>query len=257
MSKNVPTPVAAAIGIVPTVLDSARRIPGKVVQIPVLAISTALGALETARQEYTDLAERGERLLARVRGESLDGLEDWAESLVEDTPLARPYEVVEDTVEDAVSKVTELLDRSADKPVRKVDTAATPDVVETVEAVVAEVAAPEVTAHAELPLADYDHLTLGSLRGRLRSLSVEQLVQVRDYEKAHAHRLPVVTLMDNRIAKLATEAAAPAPVAALVVEKAPIAKKAAPAKKATAARQASAAKKPSVAKKAPATAPTS
>jgi hypothetical protein len=48
-------------------------------------------------------------------------------------------------------------------------------------------------------------MTLGSLRGRLRSLSTEQLVQVRDYEKAHANRLPVVTMLDNRIAKLATE----------------------------------------------------
>jgi hypothetical protein len=209
VSKNVPTPVAAAIGIVPTVLDSARRIPGKVIQIPVLAISTALGALETARQEYTDLAERGERLVARVRGESLDGLEDWAESLVEDTPLARPYEVV----------------------------------VETVEAVVAELTAPD-----ELPLADYDHMTLGSLRGRLRSLSVEQLVQVRDYEKGHANRLPVVTLLDHRIAKLATEAAAAAPVP---VKQAPAPRKAA------AARKAAPAKKAPAAKKAAATAPTS
>ena len=54
-------------------------------------------------------------------------------------------------------------------------------------------------------------MTLGSLRGRLRSLSVDQLVQVRTYEKAHADRLPVVTMLDNRIAKLATrrERAAP------------------------------------------------
>ena len=51
-------------------------------------------------------------------------------------------------------------------------------------------------------------MTLGSLRGRLRSLSVEQLVQVRTYEKAHADRLPVVTMLDNRIAKLATDASA-------------------------------------------------
>ena len=51
-------------------------------------------------------------------------------------------------------------------------------------------------------------MTLGSLRGRLRSLSVEQLVQVRAYEKAHADRLPVVTMLDNRIAKLATDASA-------------------------------------------------
>ena len=63
-------------------------------------------------------------------------------------------------------------------------------------------------AHDDLPLPDYDHMTLGSLRGRLRSLSVDQLVQIRAYEKAHADRLPVVTMLDNRIAKLATDASA-------------------------------------------------
>ena len=63
--------------------------------------------------------------------------------------------------------------------------------------------------HDQLPLPDYDHLTLGSLRGRMRSLDLPQLVQVRDYEKAHANRLPIVTMLDNRIAKLATDPTAP------------------------------------------------
>ena len=64
----------------------------------------------------------------------------------------------------------------------------------------------EVLAHDDLPLPDYDHMTLGSLRGRMRSLSVDQLVQIRAYEKAHADRLPIVTMLDNRIAKLAEDA---------------------------------------------------
>jgi hypothetical protein len=68
-----------------------------------------------------------------------------------------------------------------------------------------------VLDHDDLPLADYDHMTLGSLRGRLRSLDLAQLVQVRDYEKAHADRLPVVTMLDNRIAKLAVTPAAEQP----------------------------------------------
>ena len=189
MPKTVPTPVAVALGLVPAVVDSARRLPAKAAQLPVLAVSTALTALENARKEYEDLACRGERVVARLRGQSLDGLEDWAESLVENTPLAKPYERVEDAVEEAVAKMAELLDRADGKgPARPAEPPARP-----------------VTTHDDLPLPDYDHMTLGSLRGRLRSLSVEQLVQVRDYEKAHAHRLPVVTLLDNRIAKLAHE----------------------------------------------------
>ena len=206
MPKSVPTPVAAALGLVPTVLDGARRLPGKAVQLPVLAVSSALTAIDSAKREYDELAGRGERLVNRLRGTDL---EDHVEDLLAGTPLATPYDKVEDAAEDLVSKVSDLLDKAGDKkPTAVPETAATPDVVAVVEAVSAAVVAPEVTAHDDLPLADYDHMTLGSLRGRLRALTVPELVQVRDYEKAHAHRLPVVTLLDNRIAKLATDAAA-------------------------------------------------
>jgi hypothetical protein len=57
-------------------------------------------------------------------------------------------------------------------------------------------------SHEDLPLADYDHLTLPALRARLSRLDLTSLVQLRDYEKAHANRLPVVTMLDNRIAKV-------------------------------------------------------
>jgi hypothetical protein len=63
-------------------------------------------------------------------------------------------------------------------------------------------AAGPVVAHGDLPLADFDHMTLGQLRGRLRTMSVVELVQLRDYEKAHANRLPITTMLDNRINKV-------------------------------------------------------
>jgi hypothetical protein len=64
--------------------------------------------------------------------------------------------------------------------------------------------------HADLPLPDFDHQTVPQLRGRLRTLALPELVQLRDYEQAHAGRLPVLTLLDNRIAKLTEEPAPPA-----------------------------------------------
>ncbi len=210
MSSSLPTPVAAALGVVPTVLDSAKRVPGKLVQLPILAVSNTLTVLEGVRREYDQLVERGEGLVGRLRGLDFDELEDRVESAVEQTPMAAAYDRVEDTVEDVVEQVSNLLDRSAAKPraARKepVETAATETVVETVEAVT-EALTTGVPERGELPLEDYDSLTLGALRGRLRSLTLEELVHVRDYEKAHAHRLPVTTLLDNRIAKLATEGA--------------------------------------------------
>lgn len=54
----------------------------------------------------------------------------------------------------------------------------------------------------ELAIPDFDNISIGSLRARLRSLSVEQLVALREWEQEHANRLPVITMLDNRIAKL-------------------------------------------------------
>ncbi len=376
-SHRVPTPLAAALGIVPAFLGHVRRLPAKAVQLPIVAVGGALTGLDNARREYESLASRGEQLVARFRRDA-DEVEDRFEDTLKGTPLARPYDAVEDALEDAADGVRRVLspersrdaaastartvgsrlDRAADtvedlstaaaeadpaarpadqladaaergadvvadtidgaadvvenvvetaagavagaastvadiagtgaedvadtaakgaekvadtagtaaravddaaedvadtagstgaqassladdlaaevvatdepkddvpgdeapkgEPTAKatqpddtrIDTAASAEVVETVEQVSSAVGAP-VLKHDELPLADYDHMTLGSLRGRMRSLHIPQLVQIRDYEKAHADRLPIVTMLDNRIAKLASDPTAP------------------------------------------------
>jgi hypothetical protein len=78
-------------------------------------------------------------------------------------------------------------------------------VTDTVEKVSQQLAIAEPTSRDELPIPDFDNVSLASLRARLRSLTIEQLVTLREWEQAHAHRLPVVTLLDNRIAKLAAD----------------------------------------------------
>jgi len=75
-------------------------------------------------------------------------------------------------------------------------------VTDVVEKVSEQLQIDEPTKAADLPIPDFDNVSLGSLRARLRSLSVEDLVTLREWEKAHADRLPVVTLLDNRIAKV-------------------------------------------------------
>ncbi len=56
---------------------------------------------------------------------------------------------------------------------------------------------------AELPIANYDELSIASLRARLRNLSAGQLSQLIDYEKGHAGRADVISMFERRIAKLA------------------------------------------------------
>jgi len=61
---------------------------------------------------------------------------------------------------------------------------------------------PESPHHDELPLPDYDHLTVGDLASRVRSLSADELRRLIDYERAHGDRLPVVTVLDQRMDQL-------------------------------------------------------
>jgi hypothetical protein len=55
---------------------------------------------------------------------------------------------------------------------------------------------------ADLPLADFDHMSAPQLRGRLRKLDRVQLVQLLDYERAHADRVGIILLLENRLAKM-------------------------------------------------------
>jgi hypothetical protein len=88
------------------------------------------------------------------------------------------------------------------------ETTAVPDVSTGPETAAAPepAAAPEATVApataGALPLANYDELTIASLRARLRNLSVEQLNELIGYEKEHANREDVISMFERRITKL-------------------------------------------------------
>jgi hypothetical protein len=52
------------------------------------------------------------------------------------------------------------------------------------------------------PLPNYDGLSIASLRARLRNLDVTQVRSMVEYEKGHAGRTDVLTMLERRIAKL-------------------------------------------------------
>jgi hypothetical protein len=56
--------------------------------------------------------------------------------------------------------------------------------------------------HDALPLPDYDHLPLGSLTHRVRMLDTAGVGVLLDYERAHARRQPVITVLEERLAAL-------------------------------------------------------
>ena len=59
-----------------------------------------------------------------------------------------------------------------------------------------------MTEHDQLPLPDYDHLPVEGLTSRIRTLDAAGLETVLEYERTHANRLQVVTVMENRLTAL-------------------------------------------------------
>ena len=68
-------------------------------------------------------------------------------------------------------------------------------------AVVPEMSKPAASSPA-LPLANYDELSLASIRARLRGLDVSQLKVLLDYEAANAERPEFLGMFERRIEKL-------------------------------------------------------
>ena len=123
MANLLPTPVAAVLGLVPTVLDGVRRLPGRAIQLPVIAVSNALATMDLLRREYDDLADRGERLVQRLTGTvvdtgtdplgTIDAVEDRIEDIAARTPFAKAYNRTEDALEDVVDRVKQAGEQAA------------------------------------------------------------------------------------------------------------------------------------------------
>jgi hypothetical protein len=64
-----------------------------------------------------------------------------------------------------------------------------------------------IPKHGDLPLRDYDHLSVAAVGHRIRSLTPDQLGQVLDYERKHANRPAVTQVMKARMAELEAGAA--------------------------------------------------
>lgn len=158
---DLPKPLLAALGA----LADVRRMPARAVSLGV----TVLALADSARREYSELAKRGEQVVAGMFG----GSEVPAE--VHDVPV--PPKVMADE-SDVVLDVIAHVDDPMDRP-------------------------RPATEKGPEPIPGYDEMTLGSLRGRLRSLSLDDLQAIQKYEKAHLARQPMITLVEHRLAKLA------------------------------------------------------
>jgi hypothetical protein len=189
MTEHPPSPVMAAVGLVVTAADGLRQLPH------------VLGSAgHAAARRYDEFALRGQEVLAGRPhlGGAGTAAARGAEAAGGPVTVVGPAEVAEPrTVGEPPGGAEPEV--AAEPPIGRTEPVVLPDHV--LEAV-AQMTPGADLAHDELPLADFDHQTVPQLRGRLRTLGLAELVQLRDYEQAHAARLPVLTLLDNRIARL-------------------------------------------------------
>ena len=172
MTVRTPAPLAAAVGLAAEAAGQLRKLPSLV------------GA---ARERYDVLAEHGRDLLAGHRVAATS------------KPPAPPKPVEPVELADVLAAAEPAPVPEPVPPLGRTEPVVIPeDVLDDV----AQLTPGGELDHADLPLADFDHQTVPQLRGRLRTLDLPALIQLRDYEQAHGRRLPVLTLLDNRIAKL-------------------------------------------------------
>jgi hypothetical protein len=62
---HLPGPLRAAVGLVATAAAEARHLPDRAIELPMLAVSSALQASLRAQQRYARLAARGDEVLNR------------------------------------------------------------------------------------------------------------------------------------------------------------------------------------------------
>jgi hypothetical protein len=218
--KPLPMPVRIAAGLAATAVEQARELPRLAVEFPVTAVSQALQVSMRLQQRITELAIKGDRVLG-----SLSPVEEspsWAtfdDELDEsptptNTPTANP--AATDTAAARNGRpVTELHPTATelDSEHLMAEPAPEPEVPDTPAATAAattesaasgDVTGTDTAETGTSPggpnvLPDYPSLTLPQLRGKLRSLSLEDLTTLLAWETTHEDRPPYVTMLSNRI----------------------------------------------------------
>jgi hypothetical protein len=178
----LPFPVRVAAGLVVTAVEEAQALPRTVAGLPITAVSRVLQLSMRAQQVVTELAIKGDTALDGMR--PVEEAPSWAR-FDDDLPAevrtvaVRPisaWEDAEDTepVTNGHAPLTGLPGEDGDRTA-----SVTPDA-----------------------LPGYETMTIAQLRGRLRSLSLEQVTELLAWESAHADRPPYVTMLSNRVTTL-------------------------------------------------------
>lgn len=190
-----------AAGVAITAYEEALKLPSTAMTLPMTAVSQVLQTTMRMQQSMTALAIKGDRafcLLDRTEEEP-----EWAVFDEDRADLDTNGEVDVDDSADVVDTSTDDDAEGRATPGRFALYSMAPgdDEVSTTTAptgqdtpATGDVPVPEIAEEL-----DYAALTLAQLRSRLRSLSVEDLTALLEYEERTAARAPFQTMLANRV----------------------------------------------------------
>src|SRR3712207_1204520 len=149
MSREIPEPVRATVGLAATVLDDVRSLPRTLPGLPVRIVGIALQADMKLQQQWSGLVARGDEVLTGLRGDREPGMatfdDDEDEQPAGTGLVAQPIDVLRDSAFDRAPDVDttgisdeEVADLPAD-PAADAVVAAVEDTAELTEVDVMEV----------------------------------------------------------------------------------------------------------------------
>ncbi|MEV6897245.1 lipid droplet-associated protein [Amycolatopsis sp. NPDC051372] len=191
--KPLPLPLRVAAGLAVTTAERVRELPKQITGLPVTVVSQVLQLSMRVQQHVTELAIKGDDALSGLR--PVEDTPSWAtfdEDVEPDLPTRPTLVPVEDLPEPQANGHRPNLPGLTDEP---------EDPWTQEERALAEEHADGENDSAGSPagLAGYDELTLPQLRARLRRLTVPQLEEILDYEKANADRASFTGMLARRI----------------------------------------------------------
>jgi cytoskeletal protein RodZ len=187
----------AGFGSVMSVMDKIRSKPAA--EAPADAGATAPRTPEAPAAAATETTAERDTVAAETTADSATTAEPDAsaepDAVVAETTTASDPTTQRDTPVEPVAVVAHTTTQR-DTPVEPfpvvAESAAAPNTA----------AAPDTAA--ALPLANYEELTVASLRARLRNLSNDDLTRLKAYEQAHQNRPEVIKMFQNRLIKMTT-----------------------------------------------------
>ncbi|MDP9642307.1 hypothetical protein J2S53_002252 [Actinopolyspora lacussalsi] len=174
--RSFPLPIRVAAGLAGTVVEQTRRLPDHLIGLPVTVTSQALQLSMRVQQHITELAIKGDDLLANAR--QTEQHPEWA-TFDEDESFTT-------SSREGTDRRTGTSRDEADRFVAQPP----PE---------REWSSERAPGDVSDLLPGYEEMTLPQLRGKLRGLSESDLVRLLEHERAHSRRPDFLQMLFNRL----------------------------------------------------------